>query len=174
MNIKKKIIPVISLSAATLLLAACSSGTETSVQEVAQPEPTSAASAPSEAGTPVEDSTSTESAPDVEPEVMPDVDLGVKEAKVGDFIGVAVPEGLLQAENPVTTWGYATEVTGVVSEPAPDAQPTGEFLTVGEESTDTFYVPFEVTEAGTGTILVSYTNPETGEVKNLSLTVNAS
>jgi hypothetical protein len=174
MTTKKKIAPLVALASSALLLAACSSGTASDVTDVT-PQPTSVATTTPETAEPEPTEAETPEAPQVEPEPenTADVDLGVKEAKAGDFIGVAVPQALLEAADPAE-WNFVRESTGVVVEPEPNAQPTGEFLTVGEEDTDTFYTAFEVAEAGTGTISVSYTNPETGEVKNLSLTVNAS
>lgn len=110
---------------------------------------------------------------DVEPEPEVADDAIVVDAKAGDLIRVPIAQGLLQTTDPLA-WNFMRESTGVVQDADTSNPPSGDVITLESDDADTFYMVFEVIEAGTGTITMSYTNPDVGEVTNISIIVNAS
>jgi hypothetical protein len=148
-----------------LILAACGGNSVETVDSSPTP-------APTEAVTEV-----TEPTPEPEsPQVEGEIDLGVVQAKVGDFVVIPVPRAILQSQD-VSEWNFTRTFDDIFAEPAPgitDEDSTASRITFGEFDEDSISSSLEIIKPGKGTVTITYTVPDTGENVEITGTVEAS
>lgn len=148
----------------TLVLAACGGNTVETVSPAPSP-------SQSQTAEPAPSPSETEA-----PQVEGETDLGVVQAKVGDFVVVPVPRAILESQD-VSEWNFTRTFDDIFAEPEPgitDENSTAARITFGEFEDDSISSSLEIVKPGTGTVTITYTIPETGQTVEITGTVEAS